>query len=499
MNVIGKLINGGFTLFFGLIIILALGGASFHISENRFVSVSLVLLLAIAAFGLFLLTGKLEKYFANKFGSDKKKYRTAFVIMTLFLIAVQTAVAVFTDFTPKNDLSYLCQGAENVLRNGADHLYDGLPQRHQHYFAVYPNNHMLYLIILALYKIEFTLTGNITNFLPIAVNIIGLDISYILMYKSAKLIYSPEKALTCSVKGLLFTPLFTYSQIFYTDSISMPWLTAAVYVYLKWRKSSDAYNDHNSEDNINNSINKESRRSYILRSCLYLLLCGIFTAIAYKIKGSNAILLPAIFLDLIFRRKGIVKKFAPTAAIAAVFCLSCLLLSSIVNSVLKIDKNELYDYEFPLIHWVMMSADGNGGYNVNDFYYTKSYKGYDHKVSADITRLSDKISEQGAGGFAAHLAYKASYTWENGGYMADYYLNSAVFHNKAFYIMTALCHFTLLFSVLSSFAAKVRSKTDVIADNFVLKLMFIGITVFLLIWEARCRYLVSFFMLFPLL
>ena len=83
--------------------------------------------------------------------------------------------------------------------------------------------------------------------------------------------------------------------------------------------------------------------------------------------------------------------------------------------------------------------------------------------------------------------------------MADYYLDSAVFHNKAFYIITALCHFTLLFSVLSSFAAKVRSKTDVIADNFVLKLMFIGITVFLLIWEARCRYLVSFFMLFPLL
>ena len=306
----------------------------------------------------------------------------------------------------------------------------------------------------------------------------------------ARVIYKPSKALLCAVRGLLFTPLMTYVMYFYTDALGMPWLTGALYLYLKWR-----------------SRRAEGEKLLSGKSAALLISCGAVLGIAYKIKGSAVILLPAILLDLLFQQKGakgllsaIKAKLAPFAAILAVFAVISALIGSLACSVLKISKDELYKYSFPNIHWVMMSADGKGGYNYDDFMYTRSFEGKDEKKRADLERLNEKIHEQGASGMLNHCMQKLTYTWKLGTYMINYYMaDSKLLTSKAFLVICTALHFTLMLSMVSTYLSRLKSNDDVLQGDFILKVTLMGLTVFLMLWEARCRYLVSFFVLFALL
>lgn len=481
-----KFINYGFGAFFTLITVMsAYFLAELALSKKGTPSggetAGFAAVLLIAAGAVCIGLHFLGKLFEKKLGGNEKMCGRIFLCMAVLLLAAQIAFAAASDFAPKNDLKYVCTAAENYVTGGVDTLYNGLPERHQNYFSVYPNNHALFLIVLAAYKIQYALTGTVTNLIPIALNIVGMNLSYLLMYKCARLIYSPEKSLMCAVKGLMFTPLVTYSPFFYTDGMSMPWLTGAIYLYMKWRAEMDA--------------GASAKKLTALA-----LGCGAVLGVAYKIKGSAVILIPAILLDLLFRQKGLKDKLLPIAETAAAFALVSVLIGNIACSVLKISDEEIDRHSFPAIHWVMMSADGDGGYSYDDFKYTKSFESHDEKVSADIDRLKEKISDQGASGFMNHLALKLTYTWKNGTFMIPYYLpDCRAVNSESFYITATLLHFTLLLSMSASYLSKLRSDNDVLSGNFFLKVTLMGLTLFLMIWEARCRYLVSFFPLFALI
>lgn len=494
-KIFSKFVNYGFGIFFALAMALSVYFLADWLLVEHYISsqaavYGVILLIALAACAGCLALRKLGNVFEARLGDDAKKCDRIFAIMALALLAVQIIFAACSHFTPINDLSYICTSAKNYILMGADTIYEGLPSRHQEYYAVYPNNHLLFLIVLALYKIQYALTGHITNVLPTAFNLIGLNASYILMYMCARVIYKPSKALLCAVRGLLFTPLMTYVMYFYTDALGMPWLTGALYLYLKWR-----------------SRRAEGEKLLSGKSAALLISCGAVLGIAYKIKGSAVILLPAILLDLLFQQKGakgllsaIKAKLAPFAAILAVFAVVSALIGSLACSVLKISKDELYKYSFPTIHWVMMSADGKGGYNYDDFMYTRSFEGKDEKKRADLERLNEKIHEQGASGMLNHCMLKLTYTWKLGTYMINYYMtDSKLLTSKAFLVICTALHFTLMLSMVSTYLSRLKSNDDVLQGDFILKVTLMGLTVFLMLWEARCRYLVSFFVLFALL
>ena len=221
-------------------------------------------------------------------------YKTAdkiFCILVLVLLLFQVNFAFIQDFTPKNDLSYICTGAENLIAGNP--LYNNIPDVHKHYFAVYPNNHMIFMTVYILDRLEYAFTGNIKNIFLVIFNIISLDISYIFMYKISGIINPPEKSVACAVRGLLLTPFVTYSAFFYTDSMAMPYITGAVYFYLKYSKSD-------------------------------MIIAGILIAVGYKFKGSAGLLIPAVILDmLINRRKNCMKNIS---FLIIVFVLCCKIL-----------------------------------------------------------------------------------------------------------------------------------------------------------------------------
>ncbi len=475
-----RAVNYGFGIFFALIILISYISLFKQLINYSPLAIVGLVLLPIVCVALCLALKHLQNHFERLKGGERECDRI-FVCMSICLLVTQIAFALCFDFTPRNDLAYICNAAESYVRYGADSIYNNLPARHSHYFAVYPNNHMLLMVIIALYKLEFVLTGDITNFLPIAINILGMNFSYALMYKIARLIYTPSKALICAVRGLMFTPLVTYAMYFYTDSMSMPWITLSIYLYVKWRRQ-------NREE-----VPKKNR-------VITFMLFSVVLAIAYKMKGSTLLILPAVFIDMLISQKRVRDKLLSIVGCVIIFSAGCAIISNSACSMLNICDEELDAYRFPSIHWVMMSADGDGGYECEDFEYTKSFNGYDAKVSADVKRLEQKLEAEGPRGFFLHMILKLTYTWKSGSYMAGYYMeNVSLLNGMSFYVLTAIFHFTLLFLMAGSFFRRMHNKEDAASEEFFLKTLLMLLVIFLMLWEARCRYAVSFFLLFALL
>ena len=405
-------------------------------------------------------TGKSEKLLKKFINGNKILSDRIFCILALILLVFQLNFAFIQDFTPKNDLSYICKGAENIVTGNT--FYNNIPEIHKHYFAVYPNNHMIFIIISILYRLEYIFTGNIKNIFPVIFNIISLDISYILMYRISGIINTPEKSVVCAVRGLLLTPFVTYSAFFYTDSMAMPYITGAVYFYIKY-------------------INKYKTSNIII--------CSILTTVGYKFKGSAGLLIPAIILDMIINRRR--NRLKNISVLIIVFIIFCMALSKISAGIIRIDDAELEKYRFPLIHWIMMSIHGRGGYCAEDFRYTLSFNGYENKINADISRLAEKLSDMGFSGFFSHLICKISYTWRDGTYMTGYYNKYSFLRSYGFYVFTAVFHFKMLYDIARKYIS--GKYYDII------KIIIIILALFLMVWETRCRYLVSFFPLFMLI
>lgn len=448
INTLDKII----TAFFALSIIFGLWGAAVNKAAGIPLQWLLVIFGACTALFCAYSLNRLEIYLKD---ITVYRYRQLTAIFCGLLIISQTVTAIFADFTPINDLEYVCAGARNMIL-GKD-IYDGLPEYHQDYFLTYPNNHFLFMTVFILYKAEFMITGEMSDTLPTILNIFSLAISYWLMCRCAEYVHTPSRAFVCAVRGMLFTPFITYSAFFYTDSLAMPLITSAVYFYLKFRKHC---------------------------KIKYLILCGITLGAGFKMKGSSGILLIAILIDCFISDSGF--RLKETASVFLPFIAANRVISDVCLKILNISRAALKESRFPLIHWIMMSADGRGGYNSEDFLYTQSFSGTD-KISADLARLTVKLKNQGFFGFIAHLADKIAYTWENFTFMAGYYYNGS-FSSPVFSVTAFICHFTILFSVLLSMTENKNT-----ARTFLFRLCLSGICIFLLIWETRCRYLVSFF------
>lgn len=473
MKSFSKIVNLGFGVLFLLAVICSATKMYFVLDEHIKLAFLTTVLIIGSSIGICFLLYKTENILKN---SEKLCVKILYVL-PFVLLAAQIIFAVLVDFTPKNDLSYICKGAENFVKNGIETIHNGLPERHSRYFYVYSNNHMLFLIISGLYKISYELTGDVSNTLPTVLNIAALNLSYIFMVASAKLLYDPAKACICAIRGLMFIPLVTYATLFYTDSFAMPFVSAGIYLYIKCRKESN------------------TKKSFVL-----FLLCGSILALGYKIKGSVIILLAAIVVDLFLHKYSAKAVAVKITTLLATFAIIVSLLNFVSLKVLNTSKEETEKYEFPMIHWVMMSADGKGGYNLDDFLYTQSYEGYDNKINADIERLCEKLKIQGVSGFAVHLVNKISYTWHDGTYMTPYYNPDNKFLNgDTFLIIADILHFSLLIKIIQGYLSKVKRIDNDVSETLFLKICFGGLLVFLLIWEARCRYLVSFMALFALI
>lgn len=338
------------------------------------------------------------------------------------------------------------------------------------YFTLFPNNIPLCLVLAAFMRVFGT------GMLPaLVLNTLAVNLSVLFAWRTLRRLAGQAAGLCGLGVCLCLAPLVLYGPIVYTDTLSMPFVCGAARLWA-WAREGGAR-----------------------RRLAGLVLAGAVCAAGAWLKMTAAILLAAVVLDAVLGLPGRQKLLA--AGAAAAFALVYLPLSLLAaNSVLAGDP----DAAVPHSHWVMMGLSGDGGYNDDDYQLTLASApdkaGRDAFARGEILR---RVEEMGPAGLAQHLAAKLSYTWGDGTCYAPMKLDIAPVRatplqgyciqglphtGRTVYVSTGLQLALLGFAVWG--AVRGIRRRDY-RPAFV-QMAVLGLGLFLLVWEARSRYIVSF-------
>ena len=415
---------------------------------------------------------------------DRRFFYRAVTLSAAGILVIQLVFAFCLRMEPVTDVASVERYATEIARTGSfDCIREGLDS---YYIVAYQNNVTYMLLMTGIYKLTYLMTGTFTRVPVIIINTIALNLSILLTVLTARRLFGERKAFFTLILCALFAPYFSYTAYCYTDSLSLPFVIGAVYCFI-------------------GAVQSTARK----KKTAALLLCGVLCFIGFEIKGSAAILLPAILIYLLlhFGIKRAAKHALP-------ILLSFVLLTASFSIALKasdIIPEELSDrYQYPLTHWVMMGLNGVGGYERADSAYTESFPSKQEKIEANLEVIKSRLSEQGVFGSLWHIGFKTVWTWMDGTYYIGYYLADhqydTILHDFILYdgryrfIYFAACSGLQLFLILmmayGALDACRRRSTD---PTMFLRIAVFGLWLFLLIWETNSRYPFNFSPLYLLL
>lgn len=355
------------------------------------------------------------------------------------------------------------------------------------YFYRYCNNIGLAVLLKILFGVLklLSIKSSCWLYIGIAFNILMIDISVFYLYKTLKIIFKEKISNFFLICTLFVTPFITYCPIFYTDTLSMPFIVAAVYYFSKYFI----------EDN---------------KKTIYLILCGLSLGIGTCIKSSVIITLIAIIIMMFFIKGKFKSKVFSTVLIILVTIIPCFSLKLIESKYM--DKNLLNSEKFPITHWIMMGLNedkngSNGTYSYFDVLFTDSFKNIKEKKKNNIIVIKSRINEM----YKNHemiefYTKKAMFVWGDGTFYAqeklrrdpikDYSIKNKVLGNKrqARIYLTICQTQEVLFLIFIVLSLILKNKLDENQRKILLftSTIIFGVFLFFLIWETRSRYIVNF-------
>ncbi len=417
---------------------------------------------------------------------DSRKITTVIIFsLTAIMLVLQFFCAWKLKIVPDSDLSHVERYAVRFARTGS---FDGLckPIRGGYYLIRYPNNFGLYFIMAFTYRLSYLITGNISRIPLIVINVFAINSTVLMTTLLARRLFGNRKALFALLLCALFTPFYTYTAFYYTDSLSLPFVIGSVYL-AKTALS-----------------NENKKKKYVLLGA-----CGLVIFLGFKLKGNEIVMVVAVVVYL-FLKYGFKRAACLALAVVIGFGVSYAAYSAAFRLAVHI-PGELFDkYEMPYTHWVMMGLNGKGGYNREDSRFSNSFANIDEKKAADIKVIKERLVKYGVIGLIKHLKLKATWEWEDGTYFISRSINTPVKRNFlhefvsprgrfyfGFYSYSCMfLLFVIMMMFVSGFRAMRGRETDFLT---LLRLAVFGLFLFLLIWEGRSRYLFNFSPLFLLI
>lgn len=298
----------------------------------------------------------------------------------------------------------------------------------------------------------------------------------LLFYFSVRKMFNSKIAIFSLVLFLIFSPILLYTPIFYSDTISMFFIMACFYLSL----------------HLCGETLKTAPR--VVLSLLFglLLFCG------FQIKATTAILAIAliIFVLLIKERPSLKPAIISFSCIALTFVPPTLIFSGIRQS--AVDAS----LEIPKAHWVMMGLKGYGQFNISD-YVDITLPHQDSSPDVQMEEIRTRLEDYGFWGYCGFLLKKLSYTWGDGTYFVSEKLSRSPSHpDSAIYQFVAKDgRYFKIYNVIMN-GAQVMLLVTIVVGAFlsrkdksmimVVKLSILGLTLFLLVWETRSRYLINY-------
>ena len=384
------------------------------------------------------------------------------------------------------------------------------------YYSSYTNNiGMLLLVkyILIIAKL-FTNITNISNafFVLIIFNIIMVDIASLFTFLTIKKILGNKSAyfsLIFILPLIIFSP---YIIIPYTDTITMAFPIAILYLYLNIKE-----------------LPRKSIKKYIL-----ILIEGILLATGILLKPTVLIIAIAIVIFEILNIKikninktDLIKNFTNLIVVVILFSIG-FSLSYMCYSKLKektlgkvISQEYYYNNEVSFTHFLMMGMQERqndsleegknqtlyGAYNGLDVANTVEIKGYKEKQKYNITIIKERLSNFGVKGYINFLYNKANWILSDGTFfygqegtwkVGDYFNQSKIariaqefINEKSNTYKKITANIMQISWIIITIGLIFSIGKDEDKSISISKLALIGIILFLLMFEGRSRYLIN--------
>lgn len=350
------------------------------------------------------------------------------------------------------------------------------------YYAKYKNNQFTYLLLTLLFRSVLWLapnaSGEVLNQCAMTLNCAAILMAIILVFCAIKRSRGTHFAFAAGIFLLLYTPLWLYSPIYYTDTLGLPFIVLPLLLYTFLESGKTA------------------------RNVVLFCIMGVVCAIGMKIKMSIVFIFIAIgILFLLLDRQKLRWLFVLSGTAALVLIAFVLQLG--IDRTMHITKEDYDRSQFPYLHWVMMSLGENGGYDAQMVKYTASFETMEERKTAVVEKTKELLEERGFAGTVKHVfVTKMMHTWGDGTMSGTYYLGREPAENGVFrkyftqkgesfryvYIYLQTVHLMLLFGVMISGLWMFRKpEGDVVSA---MRISVFGLLVFLLIWECNARYLV---------
>lgn len=374
------------------------------------------------------------------------------------------------------------------------------------YFSVYPNNLMLLCILHVFIKIGHFLSKNVWLFLSI-INTAFVDFAIACTFFAVRKLWGITAGFISFILSILLFGFSIWLQVPYSDTLAMWVAPAILLIFLKAR---DAKNP-------------------AVKIILYFLI-GFIQAVGLFLKPFTIIITIAILAFLLIRSFGNSKRFAAFLIAAAVICAGAFCAFGIYKTQIynrfsgKINTSE----NMPFTHYLMMGLNVRmseingrplyGAYSDHDFRITKAQPTKAKKVELNLNQIKQRLKDFGPRGYVDFLAKKADFVFGDGTFWADcegrdfklpsFSQNSASktvqsifrYSGKYYYWDSNIEQGVWTLMIFMLFVPLFLRRHDFRNDAIMVsRITVFGLLMYLLLFEARSRYLISFLPIITLL
>lgn len=349
------------------------------------------------------------------------------------------------------------------------------------YFLRYPHNYPMLILLYYVLHIGQILGITNTYWLIVIFGMCCMDTALIAGAGIIQKMYGLKHCFVYFAFCMLNPIIYIWIPWCYTTLSAMPFLMLSLYFALSAWKA-------------------ENKKSQILYGFFF----GIVVGFGIKIRVTTLIVIIALVICGFawhVWKKGNIQLFfcASIVSVIVVLCTCSVIQNKYVN----------FDYEdkaFPATHFIMMGLGGEGTYKPEDVAFTQSYQGKQQKIEANIDEAINRLNNLGPKGFIKLMGRKLLITWQDGscGFQdrwmhmlkpSDGYCYLIGEKNDLFLLYIQIYYvMNLILILVGTICSIAENKANF---NILLRLTFLGIMMFYMLWEAQNHYsiLVTFMLL----
>jgi len=303
------------------------------------------------------------------------------------------------------------------------------------------------------------------------------------LYSAAKRLKGLQAGLYVLFLLCIFLPFHFFGAVYYTDTLSMPFVAIAFSLYLKGRDEAT-----------------------LRKKLLFFAACGLAAAVGSVLKATAMIVLIAIFIDflLVKEKKGWAQRLLCAGALAFGFII--IYGGFYMYMSRRVIGPELTErYRIPRTHWAMLGLQGYGHYNTWDFNFTLGFRDLETRQIETSRLFRERLRGQGVIGMGNLYSAKFTINFGDGTYELHRILHLAPVNqtrlhhmvlghgynfNAYRHIATGFTTAMLLLMLVMAIRAFIKPSREHTAVPW---LSFFGLALLLTFWESGGRLTMAYF------